>query len=163
MPHQAADGFRRAARCPWGRVPAARSPAAVMIRTAAYALAACAPVGQRAVRHALIAAITLLARAVAGLRRDRMLREQGRRVREEHARQLRAAALGPESLRRQPQVRSLQADDAARAAATFAQAAGPNWGADPAAAAVAAASQSAPRSRPAAAASAARRRPTSFR
>lgn len=69
---RAADGFRRAARAPWGRAPAARSPAGAMIRTAAYALAGCAPVNQRsAVRRALIAALTLLARAVADMRRER--------------------------------------------------------------------------------------------
>jgi hypothetical protein len=30
---RAADGFRRAARAPWGRAPAARSPSGAMIRT----------------------------------------------------------------------------------------------------------------------------------
>ena len=142
---QATDEFRRAARTPWGRVPAVRSPAAVMVRTAAYALAACARVMHRPLVLALIGAIANLAKAISSLRRDQTLREQGRRVREERAYQLRQATVGPQEPRRQPQVRSLQAEDAARAAA--AQAAGPNWGTDPAAAAAAAA-QSVPRSRP---------------
>jgi hypothetical protein len=161
---RAADGFRRAARAPWGRAPSARSPAGAMIRTAAYAIAGCAPVDRRsAVRRALIAALTLLVKAVAEMRRERMLREQARRVREERARQLRAAARDPQAPGRQPQVRSLQAEDAARAATGFARAAGPTWGAtDPAAAAAAAASQSAPGSRPAAA-TPARRRPSASR
>jgi hypothetical protein len=132
-----------------------------MIRTAAYALAGCAPVDRRsAVRRALTAALTLLVRAVADMRRDQMLHEQARRTREERAHQLRAAARGPQVPARQPQVRSLQAEDAARAATEFARAAGPTWGADPAAVAAAAASQSAPRSRPAATAPARRRSQT---
>ena len=55
--HRAAEGFRRAARAPWGRAPA-RSPVGAMLRTAAYLLAGCAPVDRRAVvRRALIAAL----------------------------------------------------------------------------------------------------------
>jgi len=158
--HRAADGFRRAARAPWGCAPAARSPAGAMIRTAAYALAGCAPVDRRsAVRRALIAALTLLVRAVADMRRERTVREQARRVREERARRLRAAARDSQAHERKTQVQSLQADDAARAAAGLARAAGPTWGADPAAAAAAAASQSVPGSRTSAPAPAPRRRP----
>jgi hypothetical protein len=53
-----------------------------MICAAAYALAGCVPVDRRAAaRGALIAALALLVKAVAGMRRDRMLREQVRRVR----------------------------------------------------------------------------------
>lgn len=142
---QAADGFRRAARAPWGRVPAVRSPTAGMIRTAAYALAACAPVAHRAVRSALTAAISHLARAIASLRRDRMLREQGRRIQEERARQPRQAAgtkapgagWQPSGRGRRPRRRRHRPT------------ARPFWGADPAAAAAAAAAQSVRRSRPA--------------
>jgi hypothetical protein len=153
--HRAAEGFRRAARAPWGRAPA-RSPAGAMLRTAAYLLAGCAPVDRRAVvRRALIAALAALARAAAEMRRERMRAEQARRVREEHARRLR----DPGHERRE-QVRSLQAEAARQAARDFAAVVGPTWGADPAAAAAAAASQTAPRSRPARPAPAARRRRT---
>jgi hypothetical protein len=156
--HRAADGFRRAARAPWGHAPIARPPAAAMIRTAAYALASCAPVERRAAaRRWLIAALVLLVKAVADMRRGRMAREQNRRVREEHARRLRRAARDPQAPQRKPQVRSLQAEDAARVAAGLARVAGPTWGADPAVAAAAAANQTVPGSRPAAAAAARRR------
>lgn len=134
-----------------------------MVRTAAYALAACAPVVHRPLVRALIGAIANLAKAIASLRRDQTLREQGRRVREEHARQLRQAAVAPQEPRRQAQVRSLQAEDAARVAAAIAQAAGPDWGTDPAAAAAAAAAQSVPRSRPAAVVPATRHHPSASR
>jgi hypothetical protein len=39
---QAADGFSRAARAPWGRIPPS-SPGGAVLRTAAYLLAACTP------------------------------------------------------------------------------------------------------------------------
>ena len=116
-----------------------------MLRTAAYLLAGCAPVDRRAaVRRALIAALAVLARAAAEMRRERMRAEQARRVREEHARRLR----DPGHERRE-QLRSLQAEAARQTARDFAAVAGPTWGADPAAAAAAAASQAAPDRRPA--------------
>ena len=66
--HRAADGLNRAARAPWSRPPVA-SPPGAMLRTAAYLLAACAPVRQRtAARRSLIIALVGLARAVARLR-----------------------------------------------------------------------------------------------
>jgi hypothetical protein len=65
---RAADGLNRAARAPWSRPPVASPPGAVL-RTAAYLLAACAPVRQRtAARRALIIGLVGLARAVARLR-----------------------------------------------------------------------------------------------
>jgi hypothetical protein len=133
---RAADGFRRAARAPWGRAPA-RSPAGAMLRTAAYLLAGCVPVNRRAaVRRALIAALAGLARAVAEMREALMRAEQARRARERRDGQ------------RKPQQRSLQAEAARQAAQTLGAVAGPTWGADPAAVAAATANQSAPRSRP---------------
>lgn len=156
--HQAAEGFRRAARAPWGRAPA-RSPAGAMLRTAAYLLAGCAPVDRRAaVRRALIAALTLLAQVVTEMRRERMRAEQARRVREEHARRLRHPEQG-----RKDQVRSLQAEAAGQTAEGLAAVAGPTWGADPATVAAAAANQSAPGPRPGTPARAARHRPSAAR
>ena len=68
----AADGFRRAARAPWGRAPAP-CPAGAILRTAAYLLAGCAPVDRRAaVRRALIAALAVLAGAVTQMRQTQM-------------------------------------------------------------------------------------------
>jgi hypothetical protein len=65
---RAAEGLNRAARAPWSRPPAA-SPSGAMLRTAAYLLAGCAPVRQRAaVRRALIITLVGLAHAVARLR-----------------------------------------------------------------------------------------------
>jgi hypothetical protein len=66
---RAADGFSRAARAPWGRIPAPSS-AGSGLRTTAYLLAACEPAGapRTMVRLALISALTGLARAVAELR-----------------------------------------------------------------------------------------------
>jgi hypothetical protein len=65
----AADWFARAGRAPWGR-PQAPSPGGLMLRTAAYLLAACSPGGwQRQVTRAgLLTALTGLARALARLR-----------------------------------------------------------------------------------------------
>jgi hypothetical protein len=153
---QAADGFRRAARSPWGRAPAP-SPAGAILRTAAYLLAGCAPVDRRAaVRRALIAALAVLAGAVTQMRQNQMRREQASRIREEQARRAR----DPGGRERQDQQRSLQFEAARQAARGLAQAGGPTWGADPAAVAAAAANLAAPRSRPARAATAARRRTT---
>jgi hypothetical protein len=66
---RAAEEFGRAARAPWGRIPAP-SPGGSMLRTAAYLLASCRPGGQRpgAARRALVTALSGLAAAVAGLR-----------------------------------------------------------------------------------------------
>jgi hypothetical protein len=155
---RAAEGFRRAARAPWGRAPT-RSPAGAMLRTAAYLLAGCVPVDRRAaVRRALIAALTLLARAVTEMRRERMRVEQARRAREEHARRLRHPEQG-----RTDQVRSLQAEAAAQATEGLTAVAGPTWGADPATVAAAAANQSTPASRPGTPTRAARHRPSAAR
>ena len=66
---QAADGFSRAARASWGRIPPP-SPGGTALRSAAYLLAACAPPGTRRKidRLALISALAGLAGAVAALR-----------------------------------------------------------------------------------------------
>jgi hypothetical protein len=66
---RAADGFNRAARAPWGRIPPP-SPGGAALRTAAYLLAACTPDRSRRIvtRLALVSALTGLARAVAKLR-----------------------------------------------------------------------------------------------
>ena len=73
---QAADGFSRAARASWGRIPPP-SPGGAALRTAAYLLAACAPDRSRrtVARLALINALSGLARSVAKLRdsQDRLL------------------------------------------------------------------------------------------
>ena len=65
---QAADGFSRAARASWGRIPPP-SPGGAALRTAAYLLAACAPPGtrRRIDRLALISALAGLAGAVAAV------------------------------------------------------------------------------------------------
>ena len=66
---RAADGFSRAARAPWGRIPPP-SPGGAGLRTAAYLLATCTPPGtrRRIDRLALFAALAGLARVVAELR-----------------------------------------------------------------------------------------------
>jgi hypothetical protein len=66
---QAADGFSRAGRAAWGRIPPP-SPGGAALRTAAYLLAACAPPGtrRRIDRLALIGALAGLAGAVAAVR-----------------------------------------------------------------------------------------------
>jgi hypothetical protein len=66
---RAAEGFSRAARAPWGRIPPP-SPGGSALRTAAYLLAACTPDSSRRIvtRLALVSALTGLARAVAKLR-----------------------------------------------------------------------------------------------
>jgi len=66
---QAAEGFARAARPAWGRVPAS-TPDAAVIRTAAYLLAGCLPGRHRRgqARHVLIMALTGLARTLAEVR-----------------------------------------------------------------------------------------------
>lgn len=141
--HRAADGFRRASRLPWGRSSSAYPPASAMLRSAAYALANCAPIDHRAaVRRALAAALGLLVRAVATVRRDQMRSEQSRRIREERARRIRAIARDEQAPDRAPQVRSLQAEDAARSADLLDRVAGPTWGRDPATLAAAAAGRS---------------------
>ena len=69
---RAAESFGRAARAPWGRIPAP-SPGGAMLRTAAYLLAACRPGGQPpgSARRALIHSLIGLAHAVARLRQAR--------------------------------------------------------------------------------------------
>jgi hypothetical protein len=66
---RAADALMRAARAPWGRIPAA-SPGGQRLRAAAYLLAANRPWGQRpaVARRALLTALIGLAQAVADLR-----------------------------------------------------------------------------------------------
>jgi hypothetical protein len=66
---QAADGFSRAARAPWGRIPPS-SPGGAALRTAAYLLAACTPDRSRrtVTRLTLISALVGLAQAVAKVR-----------------------------------------------------------------------------------------------
>jgi hypothetical protein len=66
---RAADGFSRAARAPWGRIPPS-SPGGAALRTAAYLLAACTPDRSRrtVARLTLISALVGLARAVAKVR-----------------------------------------------------------------------------------------------
>ena len=66
---QAADGFSRAGREAWGRIPPPSAGGAAL-RTAAYLLAACSPPGtrRRIDRLALISALAGLAGAVGGLR-----------------------------------------------------------------------------------------------
>ena len=67
---QAADGFSRAARASWGRIPPS-SPGGAALRTAAYLLAACAPdriPPYGSTRLTLISALAGLARAVAAVR-----------------------------------------------------------------------------------------------
>ena len=70
---RAADGFSRAARAPWGRIPPP-SPVGSGLRTAAYLLAACVPAGARRTmaRVALIHCLAGLARAVADLRQAQL-------------------------------------------------------------------------------------------
>jgi hypothetical protein len=67
---QAADGFSRAARACWGRIPPP-SPGGAALRTAAYLLATCTPPGtrRRIDRLALFSALAGLARGVGELRR----------------------------------------------------------------------------------------------
>jgi hypothetical protein len=66
---QAADGFSRAARACWGRIPPP-SPGGGALRTAAYLLATCTPPGsrRRIDRLALFSALAGLARGVGELR-----------------------------------------------------------------------------------------------
>ena len=66
---RAADSFSRAARAPWGRIPAS-SPPGAGLRTAAYLLTACIPAGsrRRTDRLALVRALGGLANAVAEMR-----------------------------------------------------------------------------------------------
>ena len=66
---RAADSFSRAARAPWGRIPAP-SPPGAGLRTAAYLLTACIPAGsrRRTDRLALVRALAGLAIAVAQMR-----------------------------------------------------------------------------------------------
>jgi hypothetical protein len=66
---QAANGFSRAARASWGRVPPP-SPGGATLRTAAYLLAACVPDRSRRTiaRLTLISSLAGLARAVVMLR-----------------------------------------------------------------------------------------------
>lgn len=66
---RAADGFARAGRAPWGRIPEP-SPGGSMLRTAAWLLASCKPGGWGlpVARRALITALAGLARSLANLR-----------------------------------------------------------------------------------------------
>lgn len=117
------------------------------------------PVPRNGRRH-WASVLALLAKAVAALRHKQMLRQHTPRVREEDARRRRAAACDPQAPPRKLQTRSLQAEDADRAAAGLARAAGPTWGVNLAAMAAAAANQSVPASRLAVPGSAARRSPS---
>jgi hypothetical protein len=64
----AADGFGRAARAPWGRIPAPTPPGNVL-RTAAYLMTATTPgATRRLTRHALTRALADLAAELARLR-----------------------------------------------------------------------------------------------
>jgi hypothetical protein len=67
---KAAESFGRAARVPWGRVPAPSAGGAIL-RTAAYLLAACRPGARQhgPSRQALVYALIDLTRVVAQLRR----------------------------------------------------------------------------------------------
>jgi hypothetical protein len=69
---RAAESFGRAARAPWGRIPAP-SAGGAMLRTAACLLAACRPGGQPpgSARRALLSSLIGLAHAVARLRMAR--------------------------------------------------------------------------------------------
>ena len=91
----AADGFDRAARAPWGRIPPPTAAGSVL-RTAAYLLALPVPdrTRRKITRMALAAALAGLASAVADLRQAQQRLLQAAAARHAAAR-LAAAAAGP--------------------------------------------------------------------
>jgi hypothetical protein len=94
---QAADGFSRAARAAWGRIPPP-SPGGAALRTAAYLLAACVPDRSRrtTTRLTLISSLAGLARAVAALREAQQNLLQASAARSAAACLTAAASNGPE-------------------------------------------------------------------
>jgi hypothetical protein len=92
----AADGFARAARAPWGRIPPP-SQAGAGLRTAAYLLALSVPAGtrRRITRLALVAALAGLAGAVGELREAQQRLAQATAARRAAAGLTAAAAAGP--------------------------------------------------------------------
>lgn len=110
---RSADMFGRAARVPWGRVPTP-SAGGLMLRTAAYALAACRPSGRHgSALRTLVYSLVRLAHTVAWLRRERC-RELQAAAASEAAVHLRATAdavaitatVGQAPSRRRPQATS---------------------------------------------------------
>ena len=95
---QAADGFSRAARASWGRIPPP-SPGGATLRTAAYLLAACIPDRSRRTitRRTLINSLAGLARAVAVLRETQQNLLQASAARNAAACLTAAASNGPET------------------------------------------------------------------
>jgi hypothetical protein len=95
---QAADGFGRAARASWGRIPPP-SPGGATLRTAAYLLAACIPDRSRRTitRRTLISSLAGLARAVAVLRETQQNLLQASAARNAAACLTAAASNGPET------------------------------------------------------------------
>jgi hypothetical protein len=95
---QAADGFSRAARASWGRIPPP-SPGGAALRTAAYLLAACLPDRSRRTiaRLTLISSLAGLARAVAVLRETQQNLLQASAARNAAACLTAAASNGPET------------------------------------------------------------------
>ena len=95
---QAADGFSRAARASWGRIPPP-SPGGAALRTAAYLLAACIPDRSRRTitRLTLISSLAGLARAVAVLRETQGNLLQASAARSAAACLTVAASNGPET------------------------------------------------------------------
>jgi hypothetical protein len=91
-----ADGFGRAARAPWGRIPAP-SPVGAGLRTAAYLLARCEPARSRRIltRTALIGALSRLTEAVAELRINQQRLPQAAAARRASADLAAAAAARP--------------------------------------------------------------------
>jgi hypothetical protein len=94
---RAADSFSRAARAPWGRIPAP-SPPGAGLRTAAYLLTACIPAGsrRRTDRLALVRALAGLASAVAGMRDAQRRLPQAAAARRAAADLTAPAAAGPD-------------------------------------------------------------------
>jgi hypothetical protein len=94
---RAADSFSRAARAPWGRIPAP-SPAGTGLRTAAYLLAACDPdrTRRRISRIALTTALGGLAAAVAEMRDAQRRLLQAAAARRAAADLAAATAAGPD-------------------------------------------------------------------
>jgi hypothetical protein len=95
---QAADGFGRAARASWGRIPPP-SPGGATLRTAAYLLAACVPDRSRRTiaRLTLISSLAGLARAVAVLREAQQNLLQASAARNAAACLTAAASNGPDT------------------------------------------------------------------
>ena len=94
---RAADSFSRAARAPWGRIPAP-SPPGAGLRTAAYLLTACIPAGtrRRTDRLPLVRALVGLAIAVAEMRDAQRRLLQAAAARRAAADLDAAAAAGPD-------------------------------------------------------------------